>query len=63
MPNQSLARIMYGTSQESSLVAAATTPPAPLTNLSNHEGSQSVREPETIAELLCKAWARLSRKH
>jgi len=62
MPSQSLARIMYGTRQEYSLAAAATTPLAPLTNLSGHQGSSSAPEPETIADLLSKAWASLFRK-
>jgi len=62
MPSQSLARIMYGTSQEYS-VAAVTTPLAPLTNLSNHQRSSSAQEPETIAQLLHKAWASLFPKH
>lgn len=62
MRNQSLARIMYGSSQEYSLVAAASTPLAPLANLSDREDARSAQDPETIAELLSKAWAKLSRK-
>jgi hypothetical protein len=63
MPNQSLARIMYGTSQEYSLAVASNARVPSQTNLSNPEESRSVQEPETIAELLSKAWARLYRKH
>jgi hypothetical protein len=62
MPSQSLARIMYGTSQEYSL-AATNASVTPRTNLSDRENSHTVREPETIAELISKGWARLFRKH
>jgi hypothetical protein len=59
MPSQSLARIMYGTNQQYSLAAVASTPLAPSTNPSDHLGPR----PETIAEVLSRAWARLVRKH
>lgn len=64
MRNPSLARIMYGTSQEYSVAAVASTSALPpVTNLSARNDSHPVREPETLAELLRKAWANLSGKH
>jgi hypothetical protein len=62
MPNQSLARIMFGSSQEYSLAVVTHSHTALRTNLPNPEGSHSVPEPETIAQLLSKAWDRLFHK-
>ncbi|HTZ49619.1 MAG TPA: hypothetical protein VMH20_18655 [Verrucomicrobiae bacterium] len=63
MPVQSLARIMYGSSQEYSLAVATNAPVLPRTHLSSPEDTHSVREPESIADLLSKAWARIYPKH
>jgi len=62
MSNKSLARIMYGTSQDyhpSATVSAST-----LSIPSNISGSDKpAAELESLGELLHKAWAILSGKH
>lgn len=63
MTNLSLARIMYGTSQEYHAAAAHTHSLAPLMNQSSAEATNnSARAPETLGELLHRAWISLSGK-
>jgi hypothetical protein len=61
MTNLSLARIMYGTSQEYHATVAHTHSFAPLMNQSSTESTKSSsRAPETLGELLHRAWISLS---
>ncbi|MGB7731896.1 MAG: hypothetical protein WBL50_28025 [Candidatus Acidiferrum sp.] len=63
MTNLSLARIMYGTSQEYHSAGAHTHSLAPLMNQSSTEvANNSARAPETLGELLHRAWISLSGK-
>lgn len=63
MTNLSLARIMYGTSQEYHSTSAQTHSLAPLLNQSSTEtADNSARTPETLGELLHRAWISLSGK-
>ncbi len=63
MTNLSLARIMYGTSQEYRSTGAQTHSLAPLMNQSSTEAADnSARAPETLGELLHRAWISLSSK-
>jgi hypothetical protein len=65
MTNLSLARIMYGTSED--LHASTTTTASALatqsSGLLDENSPKSSDEPDTLAELLHKAWTNLSGKH
>jgi hypothetical protein len=62
MTNLSLARIMYGTSEE--YHASASTTAAALSAPSlTHSADKSDVEQETLGELLHRAWTILSSKH
>jgi len=62
MSNKSLARIMYGTSQD--YHPSATVSVSTLSVPSNIPGSDKpAAERESLGELLHKAWATLSGKH
>jgi hypothetical protein len=62
MPNQSLARIMYGTSEE--YHASGDTNASILSTQSRAESTdKSAAEPETLGELLHRVWTNLSGKH
>jgi hypothetical protein len=63
MTNLSFARIMYGTSEDSqgsmnTTASALTAVSAP----SNHGTENATEEPDTLGELLHRAWTILSRK-
>jgi hypothetical protein len=67
MANLSLARIMYGTSEDFH-AAQPVRPPAFSTlssqsRLQNSVEANSMSEPATLGELLHKAWAALTTKH
>ncbi len=64
MPNQSLARIMYGTSEDyhASTVTSASAFSAPSSQSAAENSHQSVVELESLVELLHKAWTNLSGK-
>jgi hypothetical protein len=63
MANQSLARIMYGTSEEFH-ASTSTIPSSPsnLTNSSVTESSDKPAESDPLGELLHRAWTILSNK-
>jgi hypothetical protein len=63
MANQSLARIMYGTSEEFHPSTSAS--PSSLSNLTNSSASDSSDKPadsDPLGELLHRAWTILSNK-
>jgi hypothetical protein len=63
MTNLSLARIMYGTSQEYHSAGVPTQSLAPLVKQSSTEAANnSARVTETLGELLHRAWVNLSGK-
>ena len=64
MTNLSLARIMYGTSQEYHSTGPQTQSLAPLMNPSSaHAAGNSITLSEELGELLHRAWTTLSGKH
>jgi hypothetical protein len=65
MANLSLARIMYGTSEDlhTSTSTTASALSAGLTNSSTDIADKTATESETLAELLHRAWTNLSRKN
>jgi hypothetical protein len=61
MPSQSLARIMYGTSREYAVSADKNV--STLSTLSEPESAEkNDAEPESLGELLLRAWTNFSRK-
>ena len=65
MTNLSLARIMYGTSQDFHTSTSTTAPMHPSQSSGPFEENSGRigDEPETLAELLHRAWTNLSSKH
>jgi hypothetical protein len=65
MANQSLARIMYGTSEEvhSSTEIGGSALASLMAQSASDKSGKTASEPEPLGELLHKAWINLTGKH
>jgi hypothetical protein len=62
MAHESLARIMYGTSEEVHIPSSGSTLPGLAANQFQESSAQSVAGEETLAELLHRVWLNISGK-